>query len=131
LIRKAFTSPDTVEHPDGVWSGNVIYMNARDEPARMEIEFTPYHDETAALARTAPVAGCVKKYSVVGAEFFRVVFSPSLEGSHYDSYADMVEAYAMASLDTPTGNMLEVTDASGNVQEVPEMVSFFHGCERF
>jgi hypothetical protein len=83
------------------------------------LKFVAYKDANAFTSGLAPLAGSEKQYAVNGSAFLTIAFSPPNGASLYDVLANACENYALAKLDTPTGEHNE--DGS------PVLVSFFAG----
>lgn len=113
----AFEAADGTTHPNAHWRTAQINIGASDR--LIELCYYAYRDQAAFDAGKAPLPGGVHRYTITGQEFLAIASQAPQGETLYAVLAHAADSYALAKLDTPTGEFDEAGD--------PVLVSFFDG----
>lgn len=100
---QAFIDPAGNEYEAAHWRAVQINIAA---PAReIVVTFYAYRSLQAFLEGKQSLAGAVKSYQITGAAFQAVAMGPPVGATRYEVLANAAEDHALATLDTPTGQI--------------------------
>ena len=116
-LTKSFTDQSGNVCDSSYWRVTQIMISADD--SRINLGFSAWKDNSSFQAGLSPLIGGTKQYSITGAEFAAVGAAAPVGSTLYTVLEHASETYALAKLDTPSGQ----TDSSGN----PVLISFFDG----